>query len=191
MRFRTCVLVVAIALMSFIPTPARADWLLTPYLGATFGQDAPDGDLNYGASLAWMGGGVLGFELDFSSTPDFFGDSTSFGDNNFSSMMVNLVGGVPIGGQGGWGLRPYAVGGIGLMRSQADGVEGFFDEVTQNDFGFNVGAGVSTFFNDNVGVRTDIRYFRALGGNDPADEEFFNIADFDYWRWNAGVTFRF
>jgi hypothetical protein len=50
---------------------------------------------------------------------------------------------------------------------------------------------VSTFFNDNVGVRTDIRYFRALGGNDPADEEFFNIADFDYWRWNAGVTFRF
>lgn len=191
MRFRTYVLVVAFALMSFIPTPARADWLLTPYLGATFGQDAPDGDLNYGASLAWMGAGALGFEFDFSSTPDFFGDSTSFGDNNFSSMMFNLVGGVPIGGQSGWGLRPYAVGGIGLMRSQADGVAGFFDEVTQNDFGFNVGAGVSTFFNDNVGVRTDIRYFRALGGNDPADEEFFNIADFDYWRWNAGVTFRF
>ena len=66
------------------PANASADWLFTPFVGATFGGSANIGGLgedlddeferklNYGATLAWMGGGVVGFELDFGYSPNFF-----------------------------------------------------------------------------------------------------------------------
>ena len=66
------------------PTKASADWLFTPFVGATFGGSADIGGLgedfedeferklNYGASLAWMGAGAVGFEVDFGYSPNFF-----------------------------------------------------------------------------------------------------------------------
>jgi hypothetical protein len=46
------------------------------------------------------------------------------------------------------------------------------------------------FLSDHVGIRGDIRYFRAL--SDPDEDNEFDIAlgDFDYWRATFGVTFR-
>ena len=59
------------------PSRAAADWLFTPFIGSTFGGNAEVGGtgdsykneferrLNYGATLGWMGGGIIGFEADF------------------------------------------------------------------------------------------------------------------------------
>ena len=64
-------------------------------------------------------------------------------------------------------------------------------DVANNDFGVNVGAGVIGFFNDHVGLRGDIRYFRSL--QDPEEDNEFDIdfGTFDFWRGTVGVTFRF
>ena len=56
------------------PTKASADWLLTPFVGWNFGGSADffefddfddefEQKANFGASLAWMGAGIVGFEI--------------------------------------------------------------------------------------------------------------------------------
>jgi opacity protein-like surface antigen len=104
--------------------------------------------------------------------------------------MANLVLGAPIGGQTGPGVRPYASGGVGLIRSRIDG-GGLFSNVNTNDFGFNAGAGVHGFFNDNVGLRGDVRFFRSLQDDHGANDLDIGLSDFKFWRATVGLTFRF
>jgi opacity protein-like surface antigen len=188
------------------PTRASADWLLTPFLGANFGGAARFGDfddlddeverrLDLGASIGWMGNGIVGFEADFAWSPNFFENTVGpgnfeFGDSNVTTLMANVLIGAPIGGQTGPGIRPYGSGGVGLIRSRIDGGD-FFNDLSTNDFGFNVGAGVHLFFTDNIGVRGDIRYFRSLTDNEPDDEFDLALSDFDFWRATVGLTIRF
>jgi hypothetical protein len=54
-----------------------------------------------------------------------------------------------------------------------------------------VGAGVSGFFTDNVGLRGDVRYFRSLQDDEPDDEFDVSLGSFKFWRGSLGVTFRF
>ena len=59
------------------PAAARADWLFTPNLGSTFGGDASGNEhFTYGASIGWMGAGIMGWEADLSYTPEFFEPGT-------------------------------------------------------------------------------------------------------------------
>lgn len=184
------------------PRQASADWLFTPYFGATFGGSANLGldqdfddeferKVNYGASLAWVGDGAVGFEVDFGYSPNFFGASSDddfnlVGDGNVTTLMANVVLGAPAGG-----VRPYASGGVGLIKSKVDDADQFITEFDNNDFGFNVGAGVTGFVTDNVGIRGDVRYFRSLQDNEPDDEFDVALSDFRFWRGTVGVTFRF
>jgi opacity protein-like surface antigen len=173
--------------------PARADWLLTPFAGTTFGADSNKEKFTYGGSLAYMGANIIGFEMYFGYTPEFFetndDDIDFIDDSNVTTLMGNLVIGAPIGGSGAQ-VRPYVVGGFGLLRTSVTGTEEFFD-LSNNDFGFDVGGGLYIFFNEHVGIRGDARYFRSL--QDPEEDNEFDIAvgNFDFWRATGGVTFRF
>ena len=188
-----------------VATPASADWLFTPYLGVTFGGAADFGDVGdfddnfekkvtYGGSATWMGAGIIGFEVDFGSTPNFFETTTGtgdfdWGDSNVTTFMGNLIIGAPIGGQSGVGVRPYGTAGIGLLRSNVS-LGGVFDDLSTNELGMNIGGGAHVFFNDNVGIRGDLRYFRGLQNDDDGGLDL-DLDDFDFWRGTIGVTFRF
>ena len=198
--------VLVITASAAAPTPAAADWLFTPFVGINWGGAANFGDIgdfddefekrgDFGASLAYMGAGVIGFEVDFGWSPNFFENTTGagnfeFGDSNVTTLMANLVVGVPIGGQSGPGLRPYASGGVGIIRSRIGDAGDLFD-VSSTDWGFNVGAGITGFFTDNIGIRGDLRYFRSLQDNEPDDEFDIALSDFRFLRGTVGVTFRF
>jgi opacity protein-like surface antigen len=107
--------------------------------------------------------------------------------------MANLTLGAPIGGQSGGGIRPYASGGVGIIRSKIDDPLDLF-EVDSTDFGFNVGAGVAGFFTDNIGIRGDVRYFRSLEDIESDVEDLdldVSLGDLRFWRGTVGVTFRF
>jgi opacity protein-like surface antigen len=190
-----------------VPSKASADWLFTPYIGVNWGgtagftdtlgdfEDKFERQVNFGGSLAWMGAGVVGFEVDFGFSPNFFENTTGdadfqFGDSNVTTLMANAVVGAPFGGQHGAGVRPYASGGVGLIKSKIDDPEDLFT-VNSNDFGLNVGGGVSGFFSDNVGIRGDVRYFRSLQDNEPDDELDVALGSFSFWRGTVGVVFRF
>lgn len=182
------------ATMMVAPSSARADWLATPFLGIVFGAGVPNEHLTYGGSISYMGASVIGFELDFGYTPEFFSsDDEDFdlisGDSNITTLMGNLIVGIPIGGDEA-SVRPYVTGGAGLMRSAVSG-DDLFDDFSSNDFGVNVGAGAYVFVNDNIGFRGDIRYFRSLADEDAGEGEDFDFGELDYYRLTGGVTFRF
>ena len=204
MSVRKWIIAASVVCITAAPATASADWLFTPYLGATFGGSANIGGggedfddeferkVNYGASLAWVGDGAVGFEIDLGYSPNFFSvspdddDIDLTGDGNVTTLMANLVVGAPAGG-----VRPYASGGVGLIKSRVNDAGQFLGEIDNNDFGFNVGAGVTGFMTDNVGIRGDVRYFRSLRDNEPDDEFDVALSDFRFWRGTVGVTFRF
>ena len=104
------------------PSKASADWLFTPFVGWNWGgtanlvngsdfDDEFEQKAMFGASLGWMGAGVIGFEADLGYSPNFFEQTAGsgnfeFGDSNLTTFMGNLIVGVPIGGQSGVGFRP-------------------------------------------------------------------------------------
>ena len=94
----------------------------------------------------------------------------------------------------GWAACAAAAG-TGLMRASISSPGDLFDEVTRNDFALNVGGGLNGYFNEHVGLRGDLRYFRSLEGNDDdgliIDPRLFDLGEFDFWRASVGVTFRF
>ncbi|MEO6213034.1 MAG: outer membrane beta-barrel protein [Vicinamibacterales bacterium] len=189
------------------PAKASADWLFTPFVGINWGgsakfnesgadfEDKFERKSTFGASLAWMGGGIFGFELDFGYSPNFFANTTGdtnfgYGDSNVTTLMGNVVLAAPIGGTRGGGFRPYASGGVGIIRTSIDDADDFFD-ISSSDFGLNVGGGAHAFFTDNVGLRGDVRYFRSLK-DDSADNDLdFSLGSFNFWRGTIGVSFRF
>jgi opacity protein-like surface antigen len=189
------------------PAKASADWLFTPFVGINWGGSAKFNESgadftdkferksDFGASLAWMGAGILGFEFDFGYSPNFFADTTGdtnfgYGDSNVTTFMANVIVGAPVGGTSGKGFRPYASGGIGVIRTKIDDADDFFD-ITSNDLGVNVGGGAHFFFSDNIGLRGDVRYFRSLNDNSPDNDIDFSLGSFNYWRGTVGVSFRF
>ena len=198
MRLKSVIFALVLGTVLAIPAQARADWFFTPYIGAnlsrggdTFGFDTDNTTANFGGSLGYMGAGIFGFEVDFGYSPHFFetGDVETL-DGNVTSLMGNVIIGIPIGGQTGGGVRPYVSGGAGLLRSRLDDVDDFFD-LNENSFGVNAGGGVMVFFSDSVGIRGDLRYFRSLAGDVDEDDVDLSLGGFHFWRASAGVTFRF
>jgi len=191
------------------PRSASADWVITPFVGWNAGGSADvngsDGSttsskfehkVDYGVSLAQMGKGVIGYEVDFGYSPNFFATSTDSSGFQFTSgsnvttLTGNLIVGAPIGGHGG-SIRPYAVGGVGLVRSNVQDAAGLFDVTTKNDFGFDIGAGAMGFFAQNVGIRGDVRYFRGFRGSNSDSVTGLAVSDFKFWRASLGVSFKF
>jgi len=181
------------AALVLAPVQARADGFITPWIGSAFGSNINNGRTTFGVSAGSMGAGVVGGELDFGYSPSFFGTQNDFGNNTVMNFMGNIILGVPVGGTHGAGVRPYVVGGVGLIRTQIDG--GTFDRVTSSDnmFGWDAGGGVMGYFNQHVGLRGDVRYLR--GTHDLNAATGFNSIDFNgnrihFWRASLGIVLR-
>jgi len=180
--------------LALAPSAARADWLFTPNIGGGFGGSASGREhLTWGASFGWMGAGAFGWEADLAYTPEFFegdDDDLDFIENsNVTSFMANLMVGIPVGGQRGGGFRPYLSGGGGLLQTNVQSDDDLFD-VTNDEFGVNIGGGAMGFVTDNIGFRGDLRYYRALTDPEPDNEFDIDFGDFDFWRATVGLTFR-
>jgi opacity protein-like surface antigen len=184
-----------LALFLFMPAaPARADVVLTPYVGSLFGGDLSGSRAAFGANAAFMGGGIFGVELGFNYAPEFIKASVSNDDIAQMNLMGNLIVGIPVGSSDQPGhLRPYLTGGAGLFRITSAESQ-FFDRVTSNDFALNFGGGLMAFFNEHVGLRADVRYFRTLTDSDSEsgiDDINFNLGDLNFWKWDVGAAFKF
>jgi opacity protein-like surface antigen len=189
------VLTGAVALV-LAPMQARADGWVTPWIGSAFGSSFENGRATFGVSAGGMGAGIIGGEVDFGYNPSFFGTDNDFGHNSVLNLMGNVIVGVPIGGTYGKSVRPYVLGGVGLLRTQLDGVSNatlFRPAASDNMFGWDLGAGVMGFFNDHIGLRGEIRYLR--GTHDMNESTGINSIDFNgnkihFWRPSIGVVIR-
>jgi len=190
---KSLLLTAAVALV-LAPMQARADGWVTPWIGSAFGSSIDNGRATFGVSAGGMGAGIVGGEVDFGYNPSFFGTQNDFGNNSVLNFMGNVIVGVPIGGTHGGGVRPYVLGGVGLIRTQVDGNANLFRPASSdNMFGWDLGAGVMGFFNDHIGLRGEIRYLR--GTHDMNTSTGVNSIDFNgnklhFWRPSIGVVFR-
>jgi opacity protein-like surface antigen len=176
-------LTVALAVLLWMPAPARADSTFTVWAGTNFAHEPADGRTSFGFSGTTMSEGISGAEIDFGYSPSFFGEENVFGTNNVLTLVANLIVGVPLGGDFGPSVRPYASAGGGLIRSKIDLLS---TDISSNDFGIDAGGGVMVFFNDRVGVRGDLRYFRTGFG----DFDFFDFDKVNFWRASIGLMIR-
>ena len=210
MSVRKCLVTAGMVVLATTAAPQRAsaDWVITPFVGWNFkgAADVSDGGasfenkferkIDYGVSIAGMGAGAVGFEIDFGYSPNFFESGTASNnafeftnDSNVTTLTGNAIVAIPIGGQRGGSVRPYLVGGVGLIRTNVQDASEFFDVSTKNDFGFDVGGGVMGFFNSNVGIHGDVRYFRTFSGSDE-NVTGLGVSDFNFWRGSVGVSFK-
>jgi opacity protein-like surface antigen len=179
--------------MVLAPMQARADGFVTPWIGSAFGSNIQNGQTTFGVSAGAMGAGIVGGEADFGWSPSFFGTKSDFGNNTVMDLMGNLIIGVPVGGTSGAGIRPYVVGGVGLIRTQIDGgvLNNFAPAQSTNMFGWDAGAGVMGYFAQHVGLRGDIRYLRATSDlTTHVNSIDLNGNRLHFWRASIGVVLR-
>ena len=190
MRRFACIGSLIVVVMGATPSPAAADWLLTPYFGGALFDITDTGTRPVmGGSIAWMGP-VAGFELDLADAPTFLErkPGLAIDNRNLVTLMGNAVVQFPTASRR---IRPYAVGGIGVIQTKITTPS---DTVLVEDenFGFNVGGGLTAFLNDRVGLRGDFRYFRAIRNDDAtAAADALEVSELKFLRFTVGVTFRF
>jgi opacity protein-like surface antigen len=107
-------------------------------------------------------------------------------DTDAVSFMGNVVAPVRIQGATRW--RPYGTAGLGVIRAWLDSTVDQLD-TDQNNLAFNVVGGVMYSLRKHVGLRGDLRYFRALVDEDKREGVFFR--DYGFWRTTVGVTLEF
>jgi hypothetical protein len=184
-RLRHVAVLISVACV-LASVPARAEVILTPFGGKAFSGSLDTSRTTYGGAIGFLGGGVFGFEGEFSYVKDFFGAlevPESVSSNKVQSLSGNLMVAVPAGS-----VRLYGSGGLSLLRPALTSRTGFI-VVDEDKIGFNVGGGLLIFFSELVGLRGDIRYFRTFG--DLQSGDLVTLGALDYWRGTAGLTFKF
>lgn len=188
-RFTYIASVVALVITS-TPSVAAADWLFTPYVGGTLLDITDTGTRPvFGGSISWIGP-VAGFEVDLGDAPGFLESKTgqAIDSSNLLTFMGNVVVQFPTASSR---VRPYAAGGVGLVHTKVT-LPGSTFEIEDENFGFNLGGGLTVFLNERIALRGDFRYFRAVRNDDAtAEADALEISELKFLRGTFGVTFKF
>ena len=177
----------AATLLMLTSGAARAEGFVTPFIGYNFGGDSgncrsltdcEEKRTNVGVSIGMMGP-LVGIEEDISFAQNFFGDAPG-AKNSVFSAMTNMIVGLGVGP-----IRPYVVGGVGLIRPH---VSSFSIDSDKNAFGYDFGAGVGGYLTNHVGLRADVRHFHTL---QDIDVLIFDGEKLAFWRASLGLSFKF
>jgi len=153
------------ALAAFaLPASARAEGFVSPLIGFNFGGDAScqtasnceDKRLNFGVGLGAMNA-VVGFEQEIAYARDFFGIQPGLQNASVLTVMSNFMLAPKIGP-----IRPYVLGGVGLIKTHTEFTTTSLLSTDNNNFGWDVGGGVMFTIVPHVGLRGDIRYFHSF-----------------------------
>jgi hypothetical protein len=182
---------------SLLPSPARADFFLTPFAAIKFAGDASIIDLESGAgnakfALGGMAGflsdGLLGVEADVTYVPRFFERSTGslVTRSHVLTFMGNVMVAVPRSVTQ-YSLRPFVSGGAGLMHINIDDIADAIP-VDSNLFGINVGGGATGPLSNVVDVRFELRWFKSVTTGDATP--LLPRSALSFWRAAIGLTVR-
>jgi hypothetical protein len=161
--------------------------VVSGFVGSSFGDDIDEATADFGGSLAWLWRQSIGGEFiaGFAPNATF---ASGVDEAQIHNYMANVIAAAPFGAQGNW--QPFVSGGVGAITFRVDDDEFDLDAPDESEFGMNVGFGLMSFA-DRWGVRGDLRYFREIGGDvSVATATPGGVADFDYWRGNVGIAYR-
>ena len=193
----TCTVVLAAILLASARTFAE-DRQIRPFVGATFAGAttfvdpelaAGDAHLTFGVSAAFLGE-VLGLEIDVADAPGFFeGDKHLVVLSRVTTISGNVIVAAPHH-RTEYSLRPYVVGGFGLMRVRTTTSFDVFD-VARTIPAFDVGGGALGFLTNRVGVSWELRRFQSVGSNTAAAGLSFGEEHLSFWRATMAVVLRY
>jgi opacity protein-like surface antigen len=160
--------------------------------GYNFGGDAgcpeitncEDKAFNWGVGFGALGA-VIGAELEFAYTDQFFGETP-----NQDSSVLTLMGNVMLAPKFG-PVQPYGLAGVGLIKSSFDFTLSGITNDDNNQFGWDVGGGVMIFFSRHFGIRGDVRYYHSFQALEVIGLPFPDNAKLDFGRAAGGVVFKF
>jgi hypothetical protein len=195
--------IIALGLLALSPGVAGADWLFMPSAGTTFARDTHGREhAIFTADAGWTDyDPPLGWQIDFSLAPDFFGGRhpgfTFTGRSHVVTLMLNGVIGdlAAITSRRGW--RPYVTAGVGVIQVHVITERpGRVFDTWVHEAGFNAGGGVLVFVTDHIGVHADVRYLQSFQDGAKSwtyDESTVDVAPgrFDFFRGTVGIAVRF
>jgi hypothetical protein len=178
---------------------AAADKQIRPFIGSTFAGSTtfPDFDHVAGKSNVVVGvslvtlGEVFGVDIDVADAPGYFEGGPHL---VLSSRVTTLTGNVIVAAPRRlteYVLRPYAVGGAGLMRVHEEDYFGAF-QVNRVLPAFDAGAGVLAFLNKTVGVTLEVRRFQSF--SQPSNDPGLTLSGSErlsFWRAGLAVAIRY
>ena len=189
------------ALFVIAATPAAAaDNQIRAFFGGTFGGSTTLVDLEH-ASGNWnpvIGGSlvvlnnVFGVDVDVADAPGFFQSDDS--GLVLSSRVTTFTGNVVVAAPRSrteYGIRPYIVGGAGMMRSRK---RDFFATIPSSKWlaTVDVGAGAIGFFTNRSGVSWEIRRFEGLStGEDAPGTTVGERGRLSFWRASMAFVYRY
>jgi hypothetical protein len=171
--------------LMLLPSGAAAETLLIPWLGPNNAGPYSSGAIETGGSVGVTAGGVIGADVELGYSPNFFGNALS---SHVLTTMGNVTLGIPFDRTHA-GLRPYATGGMGLIRAQIGGAP-YGYSISSNDVGINVGGGIMGFFGQHLGIRVDLRYLHSLEDNTSVPSKPVDLSRLHYWRTSFGLVIR-
>jgi len=192
----------ALLWLSFEGT-ARAELQFRPAIGVNVAQDTTFGLSQAGGSIgriSWGGStaliaDIVGLEADFSRRSGFFPSSKQQGAGIVRSSSVTTLTGNAIltlpAHMVEYTLRPYVVGGAGLMAVRIDQSLDFFD-VSLNMKTTDFGGGVTGFLTKRIGLNWDVRYFRTFnGGPELSLRRSEGSPKLSFWRAQMALAIRY
>jgi hypothetical protein len=192
-------LVLGAGLLLLCARAEAADRQIRPFFGATFGggttfvdPESAIGTANpaIGASAVFLGE-VFGAEVDAADAPGFFqsGDKHLVLRSRVTTVSGNVIVAAPHRWTEYW-LRPYVVGGAGLMRVSTTTSLTVFD-VSKVIPAVDVGVGVVAFLTNRVGFAGEVRRFQSIGTDKPDVGLSFGGESLTFWRATMAVAIRY
>jgi len=174
-----------------------AEKQIRPFIAVTFGggttfvdlEDAvgsPNLAIGVGGGMVWE---VFGFDVDLAHAPGFFqaGDQALVLASSVTTLTGSVIVTLPRRITG-YSLRPYFVGGGGLMRVRIDDVFGAL-KVRRTLPTMDIGGGATGFVSDRWGLNWDLRYFR--GSHREAQGLSIGSEQLSFWRASMAVVLRY
>jgi|KBSMisStandDraft_5_1062788.scaffolds.fasta_scaffold312223_2 hypothetical protein len=191
--------IVLVLLLVAAPASA-ADNQIRPFVGGTFGGGTTFVDLEHaagkwnpvlGVSFVTLKN-IFGLDVELADAPGFFqGDDSGL---VLSSRVTTLTGNVVVAAPRSkteYGLRPYLLGGAGIMRTRKKDYFAVFPE-TRVLAAIDVGAGAVGFFTNRSGVSWEIRRFEGLGGtNEVPGTTLGKPPRLSFWRATMAFVYRY
>jgi hypothetical protein len=199
-------------LASGMAQPASADWFVIPGLGVTFGAktrllniENPETTCGLGCTdlaknvalqgeVLWLTSGWLGVNGEVTYTSNFFErEDAQCQDCIPKSGLLTAMGSVVIAlplSLTRNSLRPYAIGGLGLIRATIDDSLNVF-VTDERLLGLRLGGGAMGFLSETVGLRFDLSHVRTLKGQGEGTGVAVGSRSVSLWRTSVGVVLRF
>ena len=182
-----------------VPAPAAAEWQIRPFVGFTFAgvttfvnpEDAV-GKQNpsIGVSGGWLGE-IFGLEGDFARGSGFFeaDDKGLLLGSGVNTLTGTVVIALPRR-LAQYSLRPYFLGGAGVMFVNSGGAFGALP-VTSKLPAMTIGGGVTGFLTNRIGLNWDVRRFSSIRSEGEIKGNSLGNEQLSFWRATMAVAVRY